>query len=426
MWLTLYRLVLLIALPFVALRLWWRGRRDPAYREGHAERWGWVDPSQPTGALWFHTVSAGETAAAAPLIRMALERLDVPLLVTTMTPTGLDAARRLLGDRVTARYAPYDFGWAVRRFVAAVRPCALVLVETELWPNLISFSRAQGATVALVNGRLSARSARGYAIVRGLSRRMLNALALVACQYPDHAARFIALGAPRDRVHVLGSVKFDVVLPEGILETAQRVRAEWGITDRPVWIAASTHAGEEAMVFAAHRALSARFPRLLAIVVPRHPARFDSVVKLAVETGLETVRLSAEAPAVARADVLIGDVMGRLLELYALADVAFVGGSLVPHGGHNPIEPAALGLPIVMGAHDFNFADVAALFERAGCLRRANDAGTLADQVARLLSDPHRRAAEGGIAQRVVADNRGATERQWLKLVEVTPALRGG
>jgi 3-deoxy-D-manno-octulosonic-acid transferase len=255
---------------------------------------------------------------------------------------------------------------------------------------------------------------------------MLNALDLVACQFPDHAARFVALGAPRDRVHVLGNVKFDVVVPDGIVSKAQRLRTEWGIADRPVWIAASTHAGEEAIVFAAHRALSARFPRPLVIVAPRHPARFDSVVKLAVETGLETVRLSAEVPAVARADVLIGDVMGRLLELYALADVAFVGGSLVPHGGHNPIEPAALGLPIVMGVHDFNFADVTALFEREGCLRRASDAGTLTDQLARLFSDPQLRAAEGGFARRVVSDNRGATERQWRKLVEVTPALRGG
>jgi 3-deoxy-D-manno-octulosonic-acid transferase len=425
-WSTLYRVVLVLALPVVAFRSWWRGRVDPAYRDGSTERWGSVDASLPTGALWFHAVSAGEAIAAVPLIRLALERVDIPVLVTTMTPTGRDAARRLLGARVTTRYAPYDFGWAVRRFVAAARPRALILVETELWPNLIAESHARGATVALVNGRLSARSARGYRLIGGLVRRMLTTCALIACQYPDHAARFIALGAPRDRVHALGSVKFDAEIPPGTFAAAERLRAEWGILDRPVWIAASTHAGEDEIVLAAHRLLATRVAGVLTILVPRHPVRFDAVAGLARQRGFAVARLDDARSTAATADVLIGDAMGRLFELYALAHVAFVGGTLVPHGGHNPIEPAALGLPVVVGEHDFNFADVTALFERAGCLHRVRDAPTLADQVARLLENPSARAAEGDVARQVVADNRGAVERQWQRLVEVTPALRGG
>jgi 3-deoxy-D-manno-octulosonic-acid transferase len=421
-WAGLYQIALAIALPFVALRLWWRGVVDPRYRERRSERWGHIPTQLPTGALWFHTVSAGEATAAAPLIRLATEHAG-PVLVTTMTPTGADAVRRLLGNRVVCCYAPYDFGWAVRRFLERAQPRALVLVETELWPNLIALSRQREIPIALVNARLSERSARGYRLIGPLTRRMLGSLETIACQYPDHAERFIRLGAPEDRVAVLGSVKFDLVLPPDLPQSVERLRARLGLTGRPAWIAASTHGGEESIVLDAHRSLTARFPKLALVVVPRHPERFDEVARLASGSGFRTRRMTNEVDS-GEFDVVIGDTMGRLLELYGLASVAFVGGSLVEHGGHNPIEPAALGVPVLMGPHDFNFADVSALFEHAGCLHRVTDAGSLVKAVARLLADVATRMAEGVNARRVVENNCGATDRQWQAISSMTSVLR--
>jgi 3-deoxy-D-manno-octulosonic-acid transferase len=423
-WAGLYQIALAIALPFVALRLWWRGVADPRYREGRSERWGHIRLGLPTGALWFHTVSAGEASAAAPLIRLAAEHAG-PVLVTTMTPTGADAVQRLLGNRVVCCYAPYDFGWVVRRFLERVQPRALVLIETELWPNLIALSRRREIPIALVNARLSERSASGYRLIGPLTRRMLGSLEMIACQYPDHAERFIRLGAPEDRVAVLGSVKFDVVLPPDLPQSVERLRARLGLTGRPVWIAASTHGSEESIVLDAHRSLTARFPTLALVLVPRHPERFDEVARLASVSGFRTRRMTNEV-ASGEVDVVIGDTMGRLLELYGLASVAFVGGSLVERGGHNPIEPAALGVPVLMGPHDFNFADVSALFEHAGCLHRVTDTDSLVHAVARLLSDVPARTAESTNARRVVEQNRGATDRQWRMISSMTGVLRRG
>jgi 3-deoxy-D-manno-octulosonic-acid transferase len=412
MWRLVYQLMLLLAWPWVQLRLRWRARREPEYGVRVGERFGRVPESIPRGSIWFHTVSAGETIAAAPLIAdLAAAFPAQPILVTTMTPTGSAQVLARLGRRVHHCYAPYDFPWAVRRFYDRVEPRLLVLMETELWPNLISQASTRGVPALLVNARLSARSARGYRRLGRLARDMLGRLRYVACQYPDHAQRFVELGVPEERVLTHGSVKFDVVLPEDHAERVDVLRTRWGLQGAPVWIAGSTHEGEEAMVLTAHRWLTAQQPGVRLILVPRHPSRADGVADLCRRHGFSVARLSQPAPGDDRADVLLGDSMGELLYLYGLADAAFVGGSFADIGGHNPIEPAVCGKPVLMGPVTHNFADVVAAFRAAGCLQIVADAGGLGRALARLLEDPAGCAGLGERAREVVAGERGATER---------------
>lgn len=358
----LYRLALWLLRPLVPLRLYWRARREPGYGERLAERFGRIDSPVPAGAVWIHAVSAGETLAAVPLIeRLRAARPGLPVLITTMTPTGRDAVHAHFAGAVAHAYAPYDFPDAVARALAAVQPGLLVLVETELWPNLIAEAHRRGIPVLLINARLSARSASGYRLGGRLVRRMMLRLTHVACQYPAHAARFAALGVPADRLSVTGSVKFDLELPADIGDRARALRQSYGFGAAPVWIAASTHAGEESLVLAAHRRVRARIPNARLVLVPRHPHRAAEVAAICAAEGFAVVRSRGEqaddGPRGDEAVVLVA-AMGVLLPHYALADVAFVGGSLVAVGGHNPIEPALIGLPIVVGPNVRNFADV--------------------------------------------------------------------
>ncbi len=407
-----YSSLLLLALPWVWGRLFWKARLEPAYGERIGERFGHPPPGLATGAIWFHTVSAGETNAAAPVIRAVRERLpDAAILVTTTTPTGSARVRALLGDAVAHCYAPYDYPWAVARFLKRVRPRALILMETELWPNLIEQTARGGAAVYLVNARLSQRSYRGYRRVAALTRPMLARLAGIVCQYQDTAARFRALGATA--VEVTGSVKFDAELPPdrfGIYDP--------GFDGAPVWIAGSTHAGEEEIVLDAHQRLLADYPRARLILAPRHPERAPAIAGRVAGRGLSVGLLSRRDLG---AQVLIGDVMGTLAHLYALADVAFVGGSLDDTGGHNPIEAAVHGVPVLMGPARFKIEEIWARLEAAGCAHGITDAADLAGLIAALVGDPDRRAAEGQRAQAVVVANRGARRAlvdrlcQWLE-----------
>ncbi len=410
-WRILYRLLLLFARPWVHARLWWRGRKEPRYRERVPERFARLPPELPAGVIWFHTVSAGETIAAAPLIRSLVEEFPgTPFLVTTMTPTGSAQVSRLLGDRVAHCYAPYDFPGTVSRFYRRVRPRLLVLMETELWPNTLREAGRRGVPVLLVNARLSHRSAGGYRRLGALTREMLGSLRFVACQYPEHAERFVALGAPPERVGALGSVKFDVQLPEDHGRRVAELSGTWGLAGRPVWIAGSTHPGEEDVVLAAHRLLRARFPDAVLILVPRHPERCREVSGLIRAGGWRQDALSAPG-ATPGVDVILGDTMGDLLYLYGLSRVAFLGGSLVASGGHNPIEAAVCRQPLVMGTSTFNFPDVVSKFSDAGCLHLVRNAGELADVVAGYLSDRERCREAGEAAANVVAANAGATAR---------------
>mgnify|MGYP002759786344 CR=1 FL=1 len=410
---TLYTLLFHLGLPLVALRLFLRGRKAPAYRERIGERFAFGLPSLKAGGIWVHAVSVGESIAAAPMIRALLESYpQLPITVTCMTPTGSERIRAMFANepRIQHCYLPYDLPWAAARFLDKVQPRLGIIMETELWPNHIHQCAKRGIPVALANARLSARSARGYARFAGLTRPMLEAMSLFAVQTEAEAERFRQLGARPATVQVTGSIKFDLKIDEQLLPRARELRAQWGASQRPVWIAASTHDGEDALVLAAHRQLLAIHGDALLILVPRHPERFDAVHQLCAEQ-FATVRRSAGAPVEARTRVLLGDTMGELLFLYALADIAFVGGSLVPTGGHNPLEPAALALPVIMGPHVFNFLEISAMLREAGALQAVDDAEGLAAEVRRLIELPQdaRKMGEAGLA--VMRANQGALRR---------------
>ncbi|WP_252088445.1 lipid IV(A) 3-deoxy-D-manno-octulosonic acid transferase [Pseudomonas sp. MWU13-3659] len=410
---TLYTLLFHLGLPLVALRLFLRGRKAPAYRARIAERFAWQLPPLRQGGIWVHAVSVGESIAAAPMVRALLAQYpDLPITLTCMTPTGSERIHAMFASepRVQHCYLPYDLPWAAGRFLDQVRPKLGVIMETELWPNHIHQCAKRGIPVALANARLSERSARGYARFAGLTRPMLEEMSLIAVQTETEAERFRSLGARAECVQVTGSIKFDLKVDEQLLPRARELRGQWGAAQRPVWIAASTHDGEDALILAAHQQLLQVHSDALLILVPRHPERFNAVHALCAEQ-FATVRRSLGEPVAAQTQVLLGDTMGELLFLYALADIAFVGGSLVPTGGHNPLEPAALALPVLMGPHVFNFLEISAMLREAGALQQVDDAEGLAGAVRRMVELPQdaRRMGEAGRA--VMQANQGALQR---------------
>ncbi|MBJ9974837.1 lipid IV(A) 3-deoxy-D-manno-octulosonic acid transferase [Pseudomonas sp. S75] len=420
---TLYTLLFHLGLPLIALRLFLRGRKAPAYRQRIAERLAFGLPPMRQGGLWVHAVSVGESIAAAPLVRALLQAYpDLPITLTCMTPTGSERIRALFADepRVQHCYLPYDLPWAAGRFLDHVRPRLGIIMETELWPNHIHQCARRGIPVALANARLSARSARGYARFARLTRPMLEAMSLIAVQTETEAERFRSLGARPTCVQVTGSIKFDLKIDSALLPHARQLRQQWGACGRPVWIAASTHEGEDGLILEAHQRLLQVHGDALLILVPRHPERFEAVHTLCCER-FATVRRSTGAAVQGATQVLLGDTMGELLFLYALADIAFIGGSLVPTGGHNPLEPAALGLPLIMGPHVFNFLEISALLREAGALQQVDDAEGLAGAVRRLVELPQdgRRMGEAGRA--VMQANQGALGR----LLEALARLMG-
>jgi len=409
---TLYTLLFHLGLPVVALRLLWRAWRAPAYAKRIGERFAFgLAPFKP-GGIWVHAVSVGESIAAAPMIRVLQERHpELPITVTCMTPTGSERIQALFGNSVQHCYLPYDLPWAAARFLKRIQPKLAVIMETELWPNHIHQCAKRGVPVVLANARLSARSARGYGRFAKLTAPMLAQLSWLAVQTEAEAERFRALGARPECVEVTGSIKFDLRIDPELLARAAALRQEWQAQARPIWIAASTHAGEDEIVLAAHRQLRQQHSDALLILVPRHPERFASVFDLCKKEGFSTVRRSSGEPVRAESAVLLGDTMGELLFLYALADSAFVGGSLVPNGGHNLLEPAALGKPVLSGPHLFNFLEIAAQLREAGALAEVADAGELAARVGQLWTDGE---AAGQMAQaglRVLRANQGALMR---------------
>ncbi|WP_455230099.1 lipid IV(A) 3-deoxy-D-manno-octulosonic acid transferase [Geopseudomonas aromaticivorans] len=409
---SLYTLLLHLALPLIALRLYLRGRKAPAYRLRIAERFAFQLPPLKPGGIWVHAVSVGESIAAAPMIRALRERQPgLPITVTCMTPTGSERIRALFGDQVQHCYLPYDLPWAAARFLDRLQPKLAVIMETELWPNHIHQCATRGIPTVLANARLSAKSARGYARFAGLTRPMLAEMSWIAAQTEAEAERFRQLGARPECVSVTGSIKFDLTIDRELKPRAQALRASWGATNRPVWIAASTHAGEDEIVLAAHRQLLSGQPESLLILVPRHPERFESVHVLCRREGFTTVRRSSGQPVGEGDQVLLGDTMGELLFLYALADVAFVGGSLVPSGGHNLLEPAALGLPVLSGPHLFNFLEIAAQLRAAGALQEVAGAEGLARQLQCLLIGAESLRCMGAAGIGVLRANHGALER---------------
>ena len=410
---TLYTLLFHLGLPLVALRLYLRARKAPAYGQRIAERFACKLAPMRQGGIWVHAVSVGESIAAAPMIRALLGAYpDLPITLTCMTPTGSERIRAMFAEepRIQHCYLPYDLPWAAGRFLDHVRPRLGIIMETELWPNHIHQCAKRGIPVALANARLSERSARGYARFAGLTRPMLAEMSLIAVQTETEAARFRSLGARPECVQVTGSIKFDLKIDAQLQPRARQLRRQWGAGQRPVWIAASTHEGEDALILEAHRQLQQVHGDALLVLVPRHPERFD-VVHALCEAQFATVRRTSGVPVDAQTQVLLGDTMGELLFLYALADIAFVGGSLVPTGGHNPLEPAALALPVITGPHVFNFLEISAMLREAGALQEVDDASGLAEALRRRVELPQdaRRMGEAGRA--VMLANQGALQR---------------
>lgn len=407
-WRAAYVTLHLLALPVLLVRLWWRGRAEPLYRHDLPARFGrWAGAPEAAG-VWVHAVSVGETVAAVPLLR-GLEALapSAPRILTVTTAAGRERAQDLLGDSVYLTWLPFDLPFSLRAFLRRAQPRLLVLIETELWPLLIRECGRFGVRVVLVNARLSERSAAGYRRLGTLTRGMLEGIDLIACQDTASAERFRALGARPERVICPGNMKFDALVPGDLSARMDRARERLGADDGPLLVAASTHAGEEERLLAALVPLLRRHPDWRLLIVPRHAHRFDAVWRLMERAPLASARLSAgEVPAGSR--LLLGDLMGELIALYGLADVAFLGGSLLPHGGHNPIEPAWHGLPLFSGPHLDNFADVAERFTAAGALEVVADADELAVAMERVLDDDELWQQRGDAARQVVETNRGA------------------
>jgi len=406
----LYTLILYISLPLVLLRLYWRSLKNPQYRRRIPERFGRLSLPALKGSLWLHTVSVGETQAAEPLVRRLQKQFPgLPIVLTTTTPTGSDRVKRLFGDSVIHAYFPYDLPFAIKGFLKTLQPRLLVMMETEVWPNLLALCELHSIPTILANARLSERSAKGYARLGPFTRETFGRIGLVAAQSPADAERFLGLGLPSDRVRVTGSIKFDVRLPASLKEQAEALRRTWG--GRPVWVAASTREGEDEQILDAHRKVLRALPEALLVLVPRHPERFDKVALLCQREGFVSARRTTGESCGPDTQVMLGDTMGELTLFLAAADVAFVGGSLVPTGGHNVLEPAALGLPVVFGPHMFNFSMISRMLLVEGAALEVTNTEALAGVVIDWLSDASLRARFGENGLRVVEANRGALDR---------------
>ena len=409
---TLYSVLLYLAVPVIAVRLWLRSRKAPAYAKRIAERFALSLPKFKQGGIWLHAVSVGESIAAAPVVKALQEQYpDLPITMTCMTPTGSERIQSIFGDSVQHCYLPYDLPICSRRFFKRLKPRLAIVMETELWPNHINQCARLNIPVVLANGRLSERSARGYGRFPKLVAPMLKQISALAVQTQTEAQRFIDLGAGLASVNVTGSIKYDLRVDAGLPEQAQKLREQWQATQRPIWIAASTHEGEDALILTAHQQLLTQFPDALLILVPRHPERFESVHSLCVTQGMQVQRRSTLAPVNAEHQVLLGDTMGELLFLYALADVALVGGSLIEHGGHNMLEPIALEKPTLTGPHYFNFLEIAEQLLDAQGLREVADTQALAQTVAELWKSPEQVQKMNAAAQQVLQRNQGALQR---------------
>ncbi|MFP5401621.1 MAG: lipid IV(A) 3-deoxy-D-manno-octulosonic acid transferase [Gammaproteobacteria bacterium] len=417
-----YTLLWILALPLVLLRLLWRARRQPAYLRHVGERFGRYPVRAPLAVIWVHAVSVGETRAAEPLVRALLARWpEHSVLLTQMTPTGRDTARTLFKDepRVLRAYLPYDVGCFAHAFLRHFRPMFGVIMETELWPNLLAACRRRRIPVMLANARLSERSARRYARVPALTGLTLKALAAIGAQTAADAARLGQLGARR--VTVTGNIKFDIAPPAALLELGKTLRERIG--DRPVVLAASTREGEETLLldaFARHAP-----PAALLLLVPRHPQRFDEVAALVRARRLGLQRRSGDAAVAAATQVLLGDSMGEMFAYYAAADVALIGGSWLPFGGQNLIEACAVGTPVVVGPHTFNFQAVAEDAVRAGAALRAEDAEAGMRAAVALLADPARREDVSAAGRAFATTHQGATARTIALLQDLQGSARG-
>jgi len=414
-----YTFIMYLVTPLLMLRLLARGLRAGSYHWRWLERFGFFQAPASRGCLWVHAVSVGEVNAVEPLVR-ALQREypDAPLVMTTVTPTGTARVQQLFGDGVFHLYLPYDLPFAVSRFLGKLRPRLAMIVETEIWPNLYVACRRRGIPLMIVNARLSERSLRGYRPLRGLLRSSLRCVNLIAAQSSADAARYRLAGADPQRIMVTGNMKSDMPIPGGAVAEAARMRAQWG-QRRPVWMAASTHEGEELAVLEAHLQVLKRLPDALLLIAPRHPERFKLVEHAVRSLGFSAATRSVEGVPSVSTQVFVLDAMGQMIPFYASADVAFVGGSLVPIGGHNALEPAALGVPVLMGPHTFNAEEINRHLIEEGGAERVDDGEQLGPSLLRVLLDPARRAEMGRAALGVFESESGAVQRVMQQIEQV-------
>ena len=406
----LYSLLLTVMLPGILAFLWYRGIKDRRYRERWSERLGYGPVSETPGTLWVHAASVGEVIAATPMIRALREQApDHPILVTTMTPTGAERVRAAFGNGVAHAYVPLDLPWMVNRFIRCLTPSVLIIMETEVWPNLVHGCARRGIPVILANARLSEQSAAGYARVAPLALPAFRALDWIAAQAEADAQRFRALGVRSGQLSVTGSIKYDLTIADETRKEAAALRETLG-TQRPVWIGASTHEGEDARLLEAHCTLLATNPDALLVLVPRHPERFNDVAQAVQDQNLVMARRS-RAESAAKAQVYLADTMGELLMLFGSADIAFIGGSLIERGGHNPLEAAAWSLPVLTGPHVFNFATVFEYLSQEDGVLFVEGEDALARSLQKLFGDETLRRETGQRARAVVEANQGAVAR---------------
>ena len=413
----LYNLVFTLAIPFILIRMWFRGGANPGYRQRWAERFAVFTFKGKAHGILIHSVSVGETLAAEPLVRsLQAANPNLTLTITTTTPTGSDQVRRLYADdlavgRIVHVYLPYDLPWLTTRFIKKIQPSLCIIMETELWPNIIRSCNIKQVPVILANARLSEKSARGYAKFPKLTQPMLQGLDLIAAQHRNDAQRFIDLGIDERKVDVTGSIKFDIKVPEQTLRQGKALKELWG-EGRPVLVLASSHESEDDLILESYQQLLADFPDLLLLLVPRHPERFDEVAAIVLNRELHLVRRQesfdkGNLQPNSTTQVYLADTMGEMLLLLATADIAIIGGSFIEHGGHNPLEACALAKAVVMGPSDYNFAAISQQLIQQGAMQQAS-AEKLTVCLRQLLERPELRNDMGSKGKQVVAANQGA------------------
>lgn len=408
---TLYSAGVYVLVLWALAHLVWRGIRYTPYLRRWRERFGFVEKAGGKDVIWVHAVSVGEVRTVARLVDfLKSEFPDNSILITTMTPTGSEQVRQLHGDSVLHCYAPYDLPGSVHRFLDRTNPRLAFVIETEFWPNILRLCEERSIPTLLLNVRVSPKSFKGYSKFPAFIRHMLVRPTVIAAQSEQDAERLLALGAPQDKVTVTGNLKFDLEPPVGVGDTARNLRERWG-TSRPVWIAASTHDGEEPKVLEAFGRLLKTHTDALLVLVPRHPERFAAVDKLCRRAGYVVEKHSERRePLPADTQVLIGDTMGELVSFYAASDVAFIGGSLVRHGGHNLVEAMVVGTPCVFGPHVFNFEQSSRTAIEYGAAEQVRDPKALAATIGSYLDNADRRQRSADAARRVVDDNRGSLQ----------------
>lgn len=415
-----YTFLLWLLLPYVFIHLLWRARKQIEYLNHIPERFGFYKVQSDNLVIWLHTVSVGETRAAASLVqRLQAAYPEHQLLLTHTTPTGREASEQLYGDKVMRVYLPYDYPFAVKLFLRHFKPRTGILLETEIWPNIIHHSRSAKVPLLLLNARLSEKSYTRYSRFPNLSLACLSQLHTVSAQTEEDAARLGKLGA--QNISVMGNLKYDIEPPSAMLTTGEQLRHLFG-TNRPVFLAASTREGEEEILLQALKQLD--MPDLLTIIVPRHPQRFNEVAELLAKQNFSFQRRTENRPTAPQTQVVLGDSMGEMFGYYAACDIAFIGGSLLPYGGQNLIEACAVGKPVIIGPHTYNFSQASDLAVNAGAATRVKDAKELVATVHELLTHPQRMTKMGEAGVAFVKANQGATDRALTVIAQVIPRLK--